>query len=56
MTAECVTDFMDLEKHVMRRAGERFEVTPERFKAINGTKYGELVREVRPRRKTKTEE
>lgn len=51
MTAECVRDFMDLEAKAMRKAGERFEVTPERLRAINGTKYGQLAREVRTRRR-----
>lgn len=67
MIAECVCGFRDLEAKAMRKAGDRFEVTPERFKALNATKYGILVREVpeepkqeepkpRARRTRKTEE
>lgn len=46
MTAECIVSFKDIEAGVLRETGERFEVTPERFKAINSTKYGILVKEV----------
>lgn len=49
MTAECIVRFLDIEANVMREGGDRFEVTPERFEAINGTEYGELVREVKHR-------
>ena len=57
MTAECTVRFLDVEANVMREVGDRFEVTKERFEAINGTKYGKLVREVRPRgHKPKKEE
>jgi len=49
MTAECTVRFLDIEANVMREGGDRFEVTPERFEAINGTEYGELVREVKHR-------
>jgi len=48
--AEALTRFLDLEARTYREAGERFEVTPERFKSLNGTKYGRLVRERRARK------
>ena len=50
MAAEALTDFKDLREGVMRRRGERFEVTAERFREINATGYGKLVREVRAHR------
>ena len=58
MTAECIVSFRDIEAGKLREAGERFEVTPERFKAINSTKYGTLVKEVEKKRtrKAKAEE
>jgi len=46
MTAECIVTFKDIDAGKIREAGERFEVTPERFHAINSTKYGTLVKEV----------
>jgi hypothetical protein len=46
MLVECVRAFVDLDCGVMREAGDRFEVSPSRFTAINGTKYGELAVEV----------
>lgn len=45
MIAECVVRFKDLEARKMREVGELFEVSGERFKALNSTKYGEVVRE-----------
>lgn len=63
MVVECVTNFRDLKAGTMRRAGERFSVSKERAEAINGTRYGMLVREVaeetsraRGRRTAKAEE
>ena len=58
MTAECIVSFKDIETGRLREAGERFEVTPERFKALNSTKYGTLVKEVESKRtrKAKAEE
>lgn len=56
MTAECIVSFKDIEAGRLREAGERFEVTPERFKAINSTRYGILVKEVdEPTEETKSE-
>lgn len=46
MVAECVRAFLDTKTGNTRKVGERFEVTAERFSAINSTKYGQLVREV----------
>ena len=46
MLAECVRDFRDLDCGALRRAGDRFEVSPERLERLNATKYGELAREV----------
>ena len=46
MIAECEVRFFDKETKKMHEAGDRFEVSPERFAAINGTKYGVLVSEV----------
>lgn len=50
MTVEALTDFRDLREGVMRREGDRFEVTRERFREINSTKYGKLVKEIRTRK------
>lgn len=60
MIAKCVSEFMDLKAHKLRKEGETFEVTEERFKAINATRYGTLAVEVKeapkkPKRKS-TEE
>lgn len=46
MVAECIVRFKDIDAGVLREAGDRFEVSPERFAAINGTRYGQLVKEV----------
>lgn len=55
MIAEATKKFRDRESGTLRKEGDRFEVTPERFKALNSTRYGELVREVKaPRGKSKT--
>ena len=50
MTVEALTDFRDLRSGVMRHSGERFEVTAKRYREINATGYGKLVREVRTRK------
>lgn len=60
MRAKATKDFKDLEANAFRKAGETFEVTEERFKAINSTRYGTLaVEEVKeapkkPKTKPKT--
>jgi hypothetical protein len=46
MLVECIVGFRDLDAGILRDAGDRFEVSPERFAAINGTRYGQLVKEV----------
>ena len=46
MIAETLRKFKDIETGVIREVGSRFEVSPERFAAINGTRYGDLVTEV----------
>jgi hypothetical protein len=45
MIAKCTTEFMDLEAHTLRKEGETFEVSKDRFEAINATRYGKLVEE-----------
>jgi hypothetical protein len=63
MLVECIVGFRDLDAGILRDAGDRFEVSPERFAALNGTKYGKLVSEVvsevlrdaeKPARRTRT--
>lgn len=46
MLIEAIIDFKDLQEHVDRKAGERFEVTPERFSEINSTRWGQMAMEV----------
>ena len=46
MIVEALKRFKDIDAGVLRDAGDRFEVSPERFAAINGTRYGSLVTEV----------
>lgn len=43
MRVKCIRTFRDFEAGRVRDSGEEFEVTPDRFKAINGTEYGTLV-------------
>lgn len=45
MIAKCISEFMDLKAHKLRKEGETFEVSEDRFKAINSTRYGRLVEE-----------
>lgn len=47
MRAKATKDFKDLEAKTLRKAGETFEVTEERFKALNATRYGTLATEVK---------
>lgn len=44
MLVACNRRFRDLEAHAFREEGEEFEVTEERYEAINGAGYGQLVR------------
>lgn len=43
MIAKCVKEFMDLKAHKLRKEGETFEVSEDRFNSINATRYGKLV-------------
>lgn len=43
MRVKCIRTFKDFDAGRVRDSGEEFEVSPDRFKAINGTKYGVLV-------------
>lgn len=47
MYVECVKRFRDKETGNMREVEDVFEVTRERMKRINGTRYGVLVKETR---------
>lgn len=46
MKAVCIRTFMDVETGEIREEGTVFDTTPERFSAINSTKYGQLAVEV----------
>lgn len=58
MLIECVKAFEDYENgNKLREVGERWEVTPKRFEAINSTKWGTLAKAVsKPRRTRKKAE
>ena len=43
MRVKCKRIFRDFDAGLVRSEGEEFEVTPDRFDAINGTRYGTLV-------------
>ena len=47
MVVVCTRAFLDAETGKLHEVGERFEVTAERFSAINSTRYGQLVEEVK---------
>lgn len=52
MLARCTRAFRDLETGELRMAGSTFEVTEDRLKAINSTRYGtlaEVVEEPKPK-------
>ena len=55
MLIECVKGFEDYENdRRWREPGERWEVTPERFAAINATKWGVLAKAVEePKKKAR---
>lgn len=46
MLVEATCKFKDLDCGRIRLAGERFEASPARLAAINGTRFGQLAREV----------
>lgn len=48
MRAKVVQPFLDLVEGVDRALNEEFDVTPERFAAINARGFGELVVAVEP--------
>jgi len=54
MRAECIKGFRDLKEGVLRKEGDTFDVTAERFEELNASKYGQLVREVKAVREAKT--
>lgn len=47
MVVVCTRAFLDAETGELHKYGERFEVTAERLSAINSTRYGQLVEEVK---------
>ena len=49
MIAKCVRRFRDIEAGTFREVGATFDVTEERFEAINSAGYGQLVEEVKER-------
>jgi hypothetical protein len=49
MRAVCVREFMDLKENVLRKEGETFTVSAERFAQINSTKYGTLAEKAKPK-------
>lgn len=46
MRVRCVRAFRDFEAGALRKVGDAFEVSPERFRDINSAGYGQLVQEV----------
>ena len=48
MLARCERAFRDLAEGVPREVGDTFEVTEERYKELNSTRYGQLVSDVTP--------
>lgn len=53
MKVKTIVKFKDLKEKKLREVGEEFEVSKERFKEINSTKYGKLVEEVKEEKKKK---
>lgn len=47
MLVKTLRKFKDLKEGKLRAKGQEFEVTEDRFKEINSTKYGELVEEIK---------
>lgn len=56
MKIKAIKVFDDLMAKVTRKENEVFEVTPERFKEINGSAYGTLAVEVNDEPETATGE
>ena len=53
MKVKTIVKFKDLKEKKLREAGEEFEVSKERYKEINSTKFGVLVEEVKEEKKKK---
>lgn len=54
MLIECVKGFQDKEcDNKWREPGDRWEVTPARFEAINSTEWGTLAKAVSKPRRTR---
>ena len=45
MRAKALTLFKDLKEGVVRKKGDAFNVSEERFREINSTRYGKLIEE-----------
>lgn len=47
MRARCIKEFRDFENgRSLRRVGDEFDVTPERLRKLNSTRYGKLAEAV----------
>jgi len=46
MVIKCIKRFRDLDAGIFREEGDTFEVTEERYQAINTAGYGQLVEKV----------
>ncbi|WP_186578099.1 hypothetical protein [Aquibacillus kalidii] len=46
MKVKAIKPFTDLKENVKRKSGDTFVVSQERFKEMNSSRYGELVKEV----------
>lgn len=51
MKAKTLKKFKDRKEGIVRKVGETFEVSKERFEEINATKNGKLVVEVKETKK-----
>lgn len=47
MKAMALVKFKDLKENKIRNKGEEFILSKERFKEINSTKFGNLVKEIK---------
>lgn len=48
-----VKEFRDNKEGVVRKKGDTFSCTKERFEEINNTKFGKLVKEIEEEKKEK---
>lgn len=53
MKARVLKPFRDLQEGVKRAKGEVFDLSQERFKEINSTRFGKLVEKVKEPKKDK---